>query len=118
MLTSGIYYFIVVVKNKQINVSINNCRETGEEYRKTEIEENQKLSFFAPKYTYNKKLSACIYSGGFMDAGISENNITKYIKNLNTNEEIIGSSYIGNQKMFGVSNLEFNEKERELFLKN
>lgn len=112
----GTYYFLVVVKNQQIRVSIDNCRKIGEEYRKNEIKENQKLSFFAPKYTYNRNLDTCIYSGGFFEPNIKEVNITKYIKNLNTNEEIVGSTYIENQKMFGVNNSEFFEKESELFL--
>jgi len=49
---------------------------------------------------------------------VIQSNYTQYIKNLNTNEEITGSAYIGNQKMFGVHNSEFYEMERELFSKN
>lgn len=116
MFISGNYYFIAVIKNQQIRVNIDNCRKIGEEYKKNEIKENPKLSFFAPKYTFNRDLDACIYSGGFMDISFKENNVTRYIKNLNTNEEIVGSTYIGKEKMFGAYNSEFFEKDRELFL--
>ena len=113
------YYLLVVTRNQQIRVAVDSCRKIGEEYGKNEIEENPKLSFFTSMYAYNKKLDACIYSGSFMNTTIiGKHNITKYIKNLNTNKEIVGSSYIENQKMFGVHRLEFDEKESELFSKN
>lgn len=115
--TLGVY-FLVTIKNQQIRVNIDNCRKIAEEYRKNEIRESPNLSFFAPKYTYNRDLDTCIYSGGFMDPIIKDVNVTKYIKNLNTNKEIIGSTYIGKEKMFGVHNSEFNQKELELFVNN
>ena len=107
-LLSNIFY-------KQNQSNTENCRKIGEEYRKAEINDNPSLSFFSPKYSYNQKLNTCIYSGGYLDSKTKILITTKYIKDLNTNEEIAFSDYIGGEKGFGIDRADFDSKEKELF---
>src|SRR3989344_8471655 len=102
------YYFFVMIPNERIQAKTENCRKIGEEYRKNEIKEGLGLSFYVPKYAYSRVLDTCIYSGGFIGLTNDEHNVTRYIKDLNTNEEIVSSTYIGSEKLFGVDTSEFN----------
>lgn len=115
LLIFGSYYFLVVVEGQKANARKEGCRRIAEEYRQNEISENPALSFFVPKYIYNKTLDTCLYSGGYLDPSIKKANVTKYIKDLNTNEELVGSTYIGVEKYYGVDNAEFAKQEEMLF---
>ncbi len=109
------YSLFVFIENEKLSSNRKDCRNIAEEYRKNEIKEFPNLSFFAPEYTYSRDLDICIYSGGFLDMSILNNNSTRYIKNLNTNEEIISSSYVDGNLEFGVNNFEFAREKEKLF---
>ena len=50
----------------------NKCMEICKEYYDNEVSSASELNFFNPLYTYNEKLDACFYSGGFFDTDLSE----------------------------------------------
>lgn len=108
-------YIYINLKEKEAERKISECRIIAEEYRTNEIKENPTINFFEPRYKYNKDLETCIYKGGFFSPTITEVNSDWYIKDLNTNETIIESVYVGTNNMFGVTRAEFNKKEKELF---
>ena len=110
------YYLLAFLPQRELTAKVDNCRRIGEEYRKNEIKENPSLSFLTPRYAYSKKLDTCIYSGGFSNYNNAQyRNITKYVMDLNTNQEIVSTTYSNNERLDGVYMSEFTLKEMDLF---
>lgn len=110
------YFFIIYLsRNQKQNFIFNKqreCRNICETIYKIEEKSLPDGTMFNPQYFYNEEKNTCYYSGGFI--GTKEPlSITKYIKNCLTNEEVVSYMKIGD-KIFGVTEEEFNKKEQEL----
>lgn len=109
-------YFNLAIK-KQDTQNILNCKKTAEEY--TEKLALKKLNYLEPKYIYNKEMNACVYMSHEIFHGFG-GGYTETITNLDTNDQIISSSYTGYETgklelFMGVTKEEFDLKEKELF---
>lgn len=115
----GSYYLFIILPAQEQSNKISDCRELGNSYRKSEIADNKNISFFVPKYTYNKKLDTCIYSGGFIDSveseGVTQRFVDKYIIDINTNTTLYSSTKLDGELVAGIDGDEFSEKEKGLF---
>ena len=110
------YFFTIYLPHNQKQNSIFNkqkeCRNICEAIYKVEEKSLADGTLFNPKYFYNEEKNTCYYSGGFI--GTKEPmSVTKYITNCLTNEEVVSHMKIGD-KIFGVTEEEFDRKENEL----
>ncbi|MFA6533988.1 MAG: hypothetical protein WCT37_02330 [Patescibacteria group bacterium] len=110
------YFFIFYLpKNQQQNFIFNKqkeCHDICEAIYKMEVESLPDGTVMNPKYIYNEDKNACYYSGGFIGTE-KPFSISKHITNCLTNEEV--SYYIEiDDKIFGDTKEEFNNKEKEL----
>lgn len=114
------YFFVIYLPHNQKQNFVFNkqkeCRNICETIYKAEQKSTSDGTMFNPQYFYNEEKNACYYSGGFI--GTKEPiSVTKYITNCLTNEEVVYYTKIGD-KIFGVTEEEFNNKEIELTKQN
>ena len=109
------YFFIIYLpQNQKQNFVFNKqkeCRNICEAIYKTD-KSSTDGTMMNPQYFYNEEKNTCYYSGGFIGAK-EPISVTKYITNCLTNEEVIYYTKIGD-KIFGVTEEEFDNKEKEL----
>lgn len=109
------YFFIIYLpQNQKQNFVFNKqkeCRNICEAIYKTD-KSSTDGTMMKSQYFYNKEKNTCYYSGGFIGAK-EPLSVTKYITNCLTNEEVIYYTKIGD-KIFGVTEVEFDNKEKEL----
>ena len=125
------YYFLISLPNeskremeikeqKELEGKIEKCFEDAKQFHEDYIEslDGYTYEYFEQRYTYNKTIEKCLYSGGKTNKNNTFDNIIyweRFVKDIYTNENIIftwngqGSEGISN---FWLKHDElFNEKE-------